>query len=100
MGHARALLGLTGGAQSEAGQKVAGRGLSVRETERLVKRLQQPAAEREPPRVDPDIRDLEQRLAGQLGAKVRLQHGSKGRGKVVIEYHSLDELDGILSHIR
>lgn len=101
MGHARALLGLTDAAQSEAAQRVAARGLSVRETERLVQRMQRPPPKPEAPaRDDPDIRRLEESLAGRLGAKVRLQHGRKGGGKLVIEYHSLDELDGILSHIQ
>jgi ParB family chromosome partitioning protein len=55
--------------------------------------------EREPPRKDPNVNRLEQELTGKLGAKVQLQHGAKGRGKLVINYNSLDELDGILEHI-
>ena len=103
MGHARALLGLTARRQQvEVGALVAKKGLSVRETEALVKRLlARPAegAERQPTRKDPDIARLESDLADKLGAKVELRHSASGRGRVVISYHSLDELDGILGHI-
>jgi ParB family transcriptional regulator, chromosome partitioning protein len=102
MGHARALLGLSEPrTQAAAGREVAAKGLSVRETERLVKRLQRPP--RKPPAAgprDPDIRRLESELAEKLGAKVALQHTASGRGKLVVSYNSLDELDGILGHIR
>jgi ParB family chromosome partitioning protein len=102
MGHARALLALTGEQQSEVARTVAGKGLSVRETERLIKRTlegAQPGASREK-RVDPDISRLEQDLGERVGAKVAIQHGAKGKGKLVINYNSLDELDGILEHIK
>jgi ParB family chromosome partitioning protein len=75
----------------------------VRETEALVKRLTtqpQAAAEESAPRVDPNIRKLENELRDKLGAKVAVQHTASGKGKLVISYHSLDELDGILDHIR
>jgi ParB family transcriptional regulator, chromosome partitioning protein len=102
MGHARALLGLPEPkAQAAAAREVVARGLSVRETERLVKRLQAPA--RKPPAAgprDPNIRRLEEDLAEKLGARVALQHSSSGRGQLVVSYNSLDELDGILAHIR
>jgi ParB family transcriptional regulator, chromosome partitioning protein len=102
MGHARALLGLAEPkAQAAAAREVAAKGLSVRETERLVKRLQQPV--RKPPPAgarDPDIRRLEAELAEKLGAKVAVQHAASGSGKLVVSYNSLDELDGILAHIR
>ncbi len=106
MGHARALLGLQGEAQTKAANQVVKQGLSVRETERLVRRLQgeaenpkQPAAR--PAAVeDPDIRRLINDLSEKLGAKVDLQQGAKGKGKLVIGYNSLDELEGILDHIR
>jgi ParB family chromosome partitioning protein len=102
MGHARALLGLGGEQQSEVARSVVGKGLSVRETERLVKRtLEGPAPvaakERRP---DPDIHRLEQDLGERIGAQVAIQHGAKGKGKLVISYNSLDELDGILHHIK
>ncbi len=102
MGHARALLGLSGGAQSDAARQVAAKGLSTRETERLVRRLLSPAAKAPPPRktADPDVRRLEQRLSEQLGAPVTIHHTTKGKGTLVIQYNNLDELDGILSHIK
>ncbi len=104
MGHARALLAVTGAAQIQAADQVVVRGLSVRETERLVRRLQREPAQDAPPprpaRPDPDIRRLEERLAHQLGAAVKLEHSAGGKGRVVIRYNSLDELDGILAHIK
>ena len=101
MGHARALLSLKGPAQSAAARSVVEKGLSVRETERLVRRLSSEAPARPAPaRVDPDIRRLQEELSEKLGAGVQLQHGAKGKGKLVIQYNSLDELDGILAHIK
>lgn len=102
MGHARALLGLQNRRQqAEVAALVAKKQLSVRETEALVKRLVTPSAAAEPaPRVDPNIRKLESDLTEKLGAKVHLQHSASGKGKLVISYHTLDELDGILEHIR
>jgi ParB family transcriptional regulator, chromosome partitioning protein len=105
MGHARALLGLQGEAQTQAANQVAKQGLSVRETERLVRRLQGEAENPAPtsrPAVeaDPDIRRLVTDLSEKLGAKVDLQQGAKGKGKLVIGYNSLDELEGILEHIK
>jgi ParB family chromosome partitioning protein len=102
MGHARALLGLADHAeQARAARLVATRGWSVRETERLVKRLQQPSKKPVAPASrDPDIRRLENDLTDRLGAKVSLQHGTAGRGKLVVSYNSLDELEGILAHIK
>jgi ParB family transcriptional regulator, chromosome partitioning protein len=102
MGHARALLGLTGRRQQiEVAELVARKGLSVRDTEALVRRLIAPAAvQKTDSKVeDPDIRRLELELADKLGAKVAFQHGSSGKGKLVVAYNSLDELEGILSHI-
>lgn len=101
MGHARALLGLSGGAQFKAAKDVAERGLSVRETERLVKKLANPETVKTVSKSkDPDTQRLENELSEKLGAKVHFQTGKGGKGKVVIEYNSLDELDGILSHIK
>ena len=104
MGHARALLGLKGPAQSTAAKQVVAGGLSVRETERLVRRLQQtdesppePATKQEP---DPNVRRLQDDLADRLGARVQIQQGVRGTGKLVIAYNSLEELDGILAHIQ
>lgn len=102
MGHARALLALGGGKQVEAASKVAAKGLSVRETERLVKRLNavdtgevKSAAEKAP-----DVLKLEQELGEKLGANIQIRYNIKGKGKLTIEYNSLDELDGILGHIK
>jgi len=104
MGHARALLGLEARRQqAEVGALVAQKKLSVRETEALVKRLTtkpQAASEERAPRADPNIRKLEGELSEKLGAKVAVQHSASGKGKLVISYHSLDELDGIIDHIR
>jgi ParB family chromosome partitioning protein len=102
MGHARALLALPDTQQSEAARSVVGKGLSVRQTESLVRRLtaeasSTPAAAME---IDPDIKNLEEDLADRLGAKVLIQHTAKGKGKLILKYNSLDELDGILSHIK
>ena len=104
MGHARALLGLKGPAQSSAAKQVVAGGLSVRETERLVRRLQQtdefppdPTPKQEP---DPNVRRLQDDLADRLGARVQIQQGVRGTGKLVIAYNSLEELDGILAHIQ
>jgi ParB family chromosome partitioning protein len=103
MGHARALLGLPQKRQqSEVAQLVAKKGLSVRETEALVRRMvaPPPPPDRADGGLDPNIEQLQQDLSDKLGAKVAIQHGAQGRGKVVISYNSLDELDGILGHIR
>jgi len=101
MGHARALLALVSPrVQAEVAAQVARKGLSVRETEQLVRR--QLAGKPKPPTrsEDPDVRRLQEDLAEKLGAKVTVRAGPKGRGQLVISYNSLDELDGILSHIR
>jgi ParB family transcriptional regulator, chromosome partitioning protein len=102
MGHARALLALsTRKQQVEVASLVAKKGLSVRETETLVRRLQaSPAANEEEAAPDPNVERLEQELADKLGAKVSIQHSSRGKGKLVVAYNSLDELDGILAHIQ
>jgi len=100
MGHARALLGLTGIEQSQIAHKVADKGLSVRETEQLVRKLLDPKPKSESSKkVDPDIKRLTDELSERLGASINLQHKSNGKGKLVISYSSLDELDGILSKI-
>ena len=105
MGHARALLGIKGPRQSAAATQVMSRGLSVRETERLVRQIQQEEEGRTTPvarpgAVDPDVRRLQDDLADRLGAQVQIQPGNRGGGRLVIAYHSLDELDGILAHIK
>jgi ParB family chromosome partitioning protein len=102
MGHARALLALEGSAQVEAARQVAAKGLSVRETEALVRRLNQPPAPRAPDTAneDPDVRRLVADLTDKLGARVALQQGAGGKGRLVISYNTLDELEGILEHIK
>lgn len=100
MGHARALLSLTGDKQVTAARQVVAKSLSVRQTESLVRKL---LAENENPattsKIDPDIKALEERIAETLGAKVLVQANAKGKGKLTIHYNNLDELDGILTHI-
>lgn len=101
MGHARALLALQGSVQSQAARSVVSRGLSVRQTEALVRKMQSDQGARPGPRpVDPDIRHLQDDLSRRLGARVQIQHTARGKGKLVLSYNSLDELDGILSHIK
>ena len=102
MGHARAVLGLKGGQQLGAARQVVRQGLSVRETERLVRRLQgeEPRATKPPPQPDPNVVTLERDLMEKLGAAVKIKSGAKGKGQLVISYNSLDELEGILDHIK
>ncbi len=100
MGHARALLALKGADQVEAANRVAKRGLSVRETERFVKHFSRGSKSKTPPQIDPNIQRFENDLTERLGATVSIQHTAKGKGKLVISYNSLDELDGILKHIK
>ncbi|MDH5370968.1 MAG: ParB/RepB/Spo0J family partition protein [Gammaproteobacteria bacterium] len=101
MGHARAILGLESTKQLQAAQEVAKKGLSVRETEQLVRKLNKPESEKvEKASLDPDTRRLQEDLSEKLGAKVVFQHGNNGKGKMLIHYNSIDELDGILDHIK
>ncbi|MBI1424030.1 MAG: ParB/RepB/Spo0J family partition protein [Gammaproteobacteria bacterium] len=102
MGHARALLALRGAAQIRAARHVVDKGLSVRETERLVKKQGEPKpqAESAARTLDPDTQRLQDELSERLGAKVHFQAAKGGKGKLIIQYNSLDELDGILSHIK
>ena len=105
MGHARALLGISDAVQQlDAARQVIKKGLSVRETERLVKHMLENAGGKKPAKPaetgGADIRRLEIEVSEKIGAKVSVKHTKKGSGKVVISYNSLDELDGILKHIR
>ncbi len=101
MGHARCLLGLPVEQQPAAAAQIVQRRLSVREAEALVRRLlAPPSAAAAPPRQLPEIRQLETRLSDTLGAAVQVRYNRAGKGRVVIEYNSLDELDGILAHIQ
>ena len=103
MGHAKALLGLPPDQQSSVAGTVVSKGLSVRQTEALVRRLletKETAGKARFTSVDPDIKNLETRLSEQVGVPVIVQHGANGKGKLVLKYNNLDELDGILSHIK
>lgn len=101
MGHARALLGLTERNQIDAAKQVVAKGLSVRQTEELVRnfsaiKVEKTAVKRE----DPNVKKLLLDLSDKLGAPVQIAQGKGGKGKLVISYNSLDELDGILAHIK
>ncbi|HGG61003.1 MAG TPA: ParB/RepB/Spo0J family partition protein [Gammaproteobacteria bacterium] len=100
MGHARALLVLDGVDQEAAARHVVARQLSVRETERYVKSLKNGGNPKPHRKRSPDIISLEKELSDNLGASVRIDYNSRGKGKLVIAYNSLDELDGILEHIK
>lgn len=103
MGHARAILGLSDKAQQlDVARQVAKKGLSVRNTEQLVRRIAGGGTQKKAPAetASADIRRLESEMSDKLGAKVRIDHSKKGMGKLVISYNSLDELDGILTHIK
>ncbi|MBG9993180.1 ParB/RepB/Spo0J family partition protein [Pseudoalteromonas sp. NZS127_1] len=99
MGHARCLLALEGEAQSDAARLAVAKALTVRETEKLVRSILEPLPAKEITEKDPDVKQLEQQLAENLGAKVEINYNKKGKGKLVISYTNLDELDGILNRI-
>lgn len=104
MGHAKALLGLQDQPQSEAARYVVAKDMTVRQAESYVRNKQDEAKygvkTKEEEKVNPDIQRLERTLGDRLGANVAIQHTAKGKGKLVINYSNLDELDGILGHIR
>lgn len=99
MGHARALLSLDEQLQVQAAREVVNKRLSVRETENLVRRLQQSLKKKGSRRPDPDILRLQNRLGETLGARVRIQHLASGKGKLVIMYNNSDEFEGILERL-
>lgn len=101
MGHARALLSLSETDQLDVARMVTGKGLSVRQTESLVRRFQQQKKDggKTAQRLDPNIKQLEDELSDRVGARVVIQCNAKGKGKLVISYNTLDELDGVLEHI-
>jgi ParB family chromosome partitioning protein len=101
MGHARALLALDETGQAQVARQVVAKGLTVRQTEALVRQRQQGGKKASAPATpDPNVRGLQDDLAERLGANVRIEHTQRGKGRLVIRYNSLDELDGILEHIR
>ncbi len=99
MGHARALLPLTGAQQVAAAQRIVQKGLSVREAERLVQQTTRPARKPAEQPVDRDLLRLQEELADGLGANVQIKTNKKGAGKVTIEFGSLEQLDGLLSRL-
>jgi len=103
MGHARCLLALKGDVQAQTAQEVYSRGLSVRDTEQLVRKQQDPKSEKvskKPAEMDPNIKRLQDTLSAKLGADVQIHHTPSGKGKLQIKYNSSDELDGILDRFK
>lgn len=104
MGHARALLSLAPSKQVEVAQAIIEQALSVRQTEELIRQLNQPAEDKAQgtgsTSIDPDVKRLQNNLRERLGAVVNIRHAQNGKGRLVIHYNTLDELDGILDHIQ
>ena len=100
MGHARALLSLDGARQIEAANRIAARGLSVRESEALATRLARGPAARRKPKSDRDLARLEEEISEQLGTTVHIKPGRKGSGTVVVHYSGLDHLEQLLKKLR
>ena len=100
MGHARALLALDGARQIAAGRRVAAKGLSVRDTEALVQGLLRGPAAARRKRGDRDLARLEEEVSERLGTTVEIRAGSKGTGKLLVHYSSLDQLDELLNKLR
>lgn len=100
MGHARALLGLAERDQTEAAHRIVARELTAREAEALVRRIKAPAAAQVAQRADPNVAALERELGEKLGTRVTVQTRGQGKGRLVIRYSSLDQLDGILDRLR
>ncbi|MFV2061123.1 MAG: ParB/RepB/Spo0J family partition protein [Gammaproteobacteria bacterium] len=104
MGHARALLAIEGGNQTLIAREVVKKGLSVRDTEHLVRKETQAkdntGTKQSSNPTDPNVQQLQSDLSEKLGAKVQIQYNAKGKGKLVVQYNSFDELDGIIEHIK
>ena len=102
MGHGRAMLSLDQERQVQVARQVESKSLSVRQTEALVRRLleEKPKAQAKKSKPDADISRLQENLSEKVGAEVSVQHSNTGKGKLIIKYNSLDELDGILTHIK
>lgn len=101
LGHAKCLLALEGNEQINAARNVAANGMTVRQTESLVKTLLNPSSSKGKPTTDnPDIVRLQEDLSEKLGAQVNIQHSAKGSGRLILKYNSVDELDGILAHLK
>ncbi len=101
MGHARCLLTLDEVGQRDIARTIVAKGLSVRQAESLVRKIQEEAKTEQKPdkATPPDLKHLEEGLADHVGVPVMVQHGAKGKGKLVFKYNNLDELDGILNHL-
>ncbi len=100
MGHARALLSLPSNEQTLLARTVVAKGLTVRETEKLVRSQLSPVkSSTKNKTADPHIEQLQRNISDKIGAPTQVQHGAKGKGKIVIQYNSLDELDGVLKHM-
>ena len=100
MGHARALLPLASGLQVALAQRIAQKGLSVREAERLVQREMSPPSARVPPKPDRDLLRLQEEIADAIGASVVIKANRKGAGKLTIDFSDLDQLEGILTRLK
>ena len=100
MGHARALLTLTPDLQIDAAQTIVHKSLSVRDAEELVRRIQLPQLPDLPKSIDPDVRRLQEDLTDRLKLGVKIHHNAKGKGKLVIQYKNLTELDTLLSYFQ
>lgn len=100
MGHARSVLSLEPLQQRDVAQQVVGKGLSVRQTEALVRRLLEDKQQiKSKTETNPDLQKLEEGLGEKVGVPVSIQHSAKGKGKLIFKYNNLDELDGILAHL-
>ncbi|MFL0801041.1 MAG: ParB/RepB/Spo0J family partition protein [Agarilytica sp.] len=101
MGHARCLLTLDEMGQRDVARTIVAKGLSVRQAESLVRKIQEEAKTEQKPdkETPPDLKHLEEGLADHVGVPVMVQHSAKGKGKLVFKYNNLDELDGILNHL-
>jgi len=101
LGHAKVLLGLKGATQLQAAKIVVSKGLSVRETEALVKKMQSPVSSLKLEKaIDPDVQDLQKLLMEKIGVNVKIHYNAKGRGKLIFSYKNLQELENILSYIK
>ncbi len=100
MGHARALLPLSGAIQIQLAQRIVQKGLSVREAERLAQQALKPPKAAEAAKPDRDVLRLQEELSDMLGALVEIKTNKKGAGKIEIEFGNLDQLEGILQKLR
>jgi len=100
MGHARALLPLSGALQIQLAQRVVLKGLSVRDAERLAQHALKPPKDPEARKPDRDVLRLQEELSDLLGAQVLIRSNTKGAGKIQIEFGDLEQLEGILQRLR